>query len=151
MAIDPKIHGVAAHEPGAVHLPANIDLQHRINIGEEEILGVLVAGRNLGIKCSEDAELSIQRLGLIYVLSVFAGPEKTLAFLVHNARGVNLMVAEDLLFFFGKVFAYHRDHADLRKETCREGKISGCSSQNAVHPAVGSLDGVKSDRANYQE
>jgi hypothetical protein len=61
------------------------------------------------------------------------------------------VVVEDLLFFLGEVVPDNGNHAHLRKETRGQGKVSRGASENAVYRAVGGLDAVKSDGANYQE
>src|SRR5262249_36624497 len=151
MAIDPEVHGVATHECCAVHLLANIQLQQRINVGKENIFRIGVSRRNLRIERSEDAQLSIKRPGLIHVLTVLAGPEETLPFLVHNSARINLMIAKNLFFLFGEVLAHHSHHTHLSEKAGGKREVGRCSSKDSVYMTVRSLDGIEGDRANHQE
>src|SRR5215469_8027222 len=113
MAIDPEVHGVSADECCAIHLLANIQLQHWINVGKENIFRICIGWRNLWIECDEDAQLSIECPGLIHVL---AGPEVTRPFLVQNSARNNLLIAKDLLFLFGEVLAHYAHDTHLSEK-----------------------------------
>src|SRR6185312_14714844 len=53
LAIDPEVHGVAADELGAGHFGAHLGLKHRIDVGEEEVVRVLILDGNPRLKALE--------------------------------------------------------------------------------------------------
>ncbi len=99
VAADPVVHGVAADQLHLLHAVAHARLQHRIDVGEKQIVGVVVFGGNLRLKRLENVELGIKRLGFVDVLAVLAGPVKGLPFRVLDATGVHAALRHDRFVF----------------------------------------------------
>ena len=79
LAVDPVIHGVAAHQPRVAHLPPHPGLQQGIDVGEEEKVGVEKFLRDLRVEILEDVQLGEVGLGFVEVLSVLSRPEERFA------------------------------------------------------------------------
>src|ERR1700722_16711879 len=150
MARDPVIHGVATDHADFRHLLANVLLQHRVNVGQEEELAILIHRRHLGSERLEDVQLGIDRLRFVKALNVRPGPMKAFARSVFQSPGIDSALGQDGFVFRGEVFAPHANHPHIGEVTCGQGEVSGCAPQTTIAPARWGLDAVKCNTA-YDE
>src|SRR5580704_938262 len=125
---DPEIHGIAAGKANTVHLFADLALQHRMNVGEEEELGIKIRLRNTRFEVLEDVELGEVGFRFIQIVEILSAPAKGLAGRALNTASVNAAFLQDVFVIGGEVVAYHRDDANVGKVAGREREVSGGSS-----------------------
>src|SRR5258707_14003758 len=92
LALNPVVHRIAGDQLGLFYLIEDVELQLRIDVAEEDVLGVAEFFRDAGLKFGEDTEASLERLAVIEVVGVARLPAERLALLefhpgeVHAAR-----------------------------------------------------------------
>ena len=77
-AVDPVIHGVAARQPHAVHLPPHRGLQRRVDIRQEQKLRVLILPSESWAEFSNTLSVGEVGLRFVEVLGVLAAPAERL-------------------------------------------------------------------------
>src|SRR6185312_5058747 len=107
----------------------DVGLKDGIDVGEEEIVGVLVLGGNAGREALEDVQLRVEGLRLVEVGDVGAGPGEAFAAGVLDAAGVNAAAGEDGFIFRSKVLADDGDNAHVGEVTGGEGEVGGGSAE----------------------
>ena len=113
MIVDPVIHRVAADHLHLGHFAAHVFLQHRIDVGQKEILAVLIFGGNFGREALEDVQFGVQRLRFVQIFHVGAAPEEALAGRVLDAARIDAAAGQDGFVSRAEVFADHADDADI--------------------------------------
>ena len=113
-AIDPVIHGVAAGEADALHLAAHVGLQCRLDVGQEEKVGVFVLLGDAGLKSFEDVEVGVVGFRFVEVVGIGSAPAECLALRALDAAGVDVVLMENLFLLGAEIFADDGHDADLR-------------------------------------
>src|SRR6185312_3345473 len=141
--VDPVIHGVAADEFGSRHFGAHISLKDGIDVGEEEVVGVLVFGGNARREALEDVQFRVEGLRLVEVGDVGAGPGEAFAAGMLDAAGINAAAGEDGFIFRSKVFADDGDNAHVGEVAGGEGEVGGGSAEAPLGLSGRGFNGVK--------
>ena len=115
---DPEIHGVAAGQAQVLHLRADGRLQARLDIAQQQIGLRLVAVGKFGIEIREDVQVGGQRLAIVHVGRILAGPEKSFAGNALQTFQIDPAAGEQIGIFLGEIVADHGDNADLREIAC---------------------------------
>ena len=69
LALDPVVHGVAEDQLGRRTCSSTCALQHRVDVGQEDVVAVAVGLGDLRREVLEDVELGVQGVGLVEVVS----------------------------------------------------------------------------------
>src|SRR6185437_2836921 len=147
---DPVVHGVAANHAYLRHLLTNLLLQRWVDIGKKKKFAVPVGFGNFGLKSLEYIQVRAQRLCFVQVLEIFASPVETFACGVFDAVSIDPSRTKNRFLLFSKVFPDYPNYANLRKETCGQGKVGGSAAQATICGAARGLDTVECDRTNYK-
>ena len=86
VAADPEVHRVGGDERGRLDLLDHVELQRRMDVAEEDQLGVAVALVELGLEVGEHAEPGVEGLAGGQVVGVLADPVEGLAGPALDAR-----------------------------------------------------------------
>ena len=148
MVLDPVVHGVAGDELDARHRFAHAALQHGIDVGEEEKVGVAIGVGNFGLEGGEDIQLGRARFGFVEIFEVGTFPKKALAGGALDAAGIDITCGKDGLLLGAKVFAYDGDHAHASEEAGSEREVSGRAAQATLAASGGGFDRIVSDAAD---
>ena len=117
----------------AAHLLAHAALQIGLDVAEEEIgLGAVAFGQ-LGIEIGEDVEVGAQRLAIVHVGRVLAGPEEGLAGDALEAGEIDFAGGQEIDIFLREIFAHHADDFDLREIRGGERDVGARSAEHAVN------------------
>ena len=122
---------------------AHASLKDRIDVGEEEKLGIVVGGGDLGLERSEDVQIGVVGLGFVEIVEVGAFPEEAFAGGTFDAACVDLARVEDGFFGGAEVFADDGDDADVGEEAGGEGEVGCCAAEAAFAAARRCFDGVE--------
>jgi len=112
MIRDPVIHRVAAHQLRPGHLLANLQLQHRIDVGQKQVVRVPIRSRNLRRERRKDVQVRAQRRRLVHRAAVRAGPVKRQPIRPLDACRVHTTTGQHGLVLCRKVAAHdaHNPH-----------------------------------------
>ncbi len=91
MVLDPIIHGVAGNELDAGHGLAHAALQNRIDVGEEEKIGVAVNLGDFGLEGREDIQFGVAGLRLVEIFEIGAFPEEALSRRALDATDIDVL------------------------------------------------------------
>ncbi len=149
-ALNPEVHRVARDEFRLLDLAQDIQLQARIDVGEEEIGRRAKLFRNLRAEVREHTEVSLECLRGIEIVSVATTPAKRLPLGALQSAEVDATLLERVELFDGIVGTYHADNAHLREMACRRGEESRRAAEDIVRLSEWRFNGVERDRANYQ-
>ena len=117
--------------------PAGDLLQHfRLHpgnaVGEEDVLRLAIIFRQPRIELAEDVELHVERLAVVHVRFVAAGPgERFAAGDDLQARSVDAAAVKKLRMLFGPVVADDADESDAGEETGGDREV-GCGAPQHV-------------------
>ena len=149
--VDPVIHGVAAGELDAVHLRAHAALQVGLDVAEEQIgLGAIALGQ-LRIEIGEDVEVGAQRLAVVHVGRVLAGPEEGLAGHALQPVEIDLARGQEIDIFLREIVAHHADDFHVREIRGGERDVRACAAEHAVYFSMGRFHAVISNGSNNDE
>ena len=147
---DPVIHRVAAHQLElSVHLRSDGSLQRRLDIAHQQILRAAVRLRQFGIEIGEDVQLRDERLAVVHIVRVNAGPEERPARDALEAGQIDAARGEQIVVFLLEVVAHHRDDSGLCEKTRRKRDVRPRASEHPVDFPVWSLHTVVCDRSNH--
>ena len=141
---DPKIHRVHRHEFSIRHLFADLLLQHRQDVCEEEQLGGLRIFAQFRIECLEHIKLRVQRMRRVHVVIVTPAPKERFA-LGHDLDvvSVDVVAFENRPFLITKIPADHADRVHLCKKRSRQPKMRRRPAQNPIPRPKRRLQSVK--------
>jgi hypothetical protein len=146
--LDPEVHGVAAGQLQVLHLRAHLALQTGLNVAQQQVRRGKIARRQFGLKIGEHVQLRSERLAVVHIGGVLAGPEEGLAGDTLQTLQVDAVFQQQIRVLLGKVIPHHGDQPGRGKVTCRERNIGGRAAQHAVHPSMRRFHAVVSYRAN---
>ena len=152
--VDPEVHRVAGDELRLLRLLEHAELQHRIDVGEEHVVGVGPAGGQLGAEVLKDVELGVERRARREVGRVDARPaERPAARHALEPRQVDAARLQQLRVRLGEVVADDARQADRRRRQERRGhgEVGRGAAQHLDALAGARLDGVERDGANDEQ
>ena len=112
LALDPVVHGVTHHQLGRLYLAQHVELQHRIDVAQEEVLGVAPAVGELGPEIGKHPEPGLQGLPALQVVAVLPLPAEALALGVLDPRPVDPALGQPLQLADRIVAPDDPDHLD---------------------------------------
>src|SRR5690606_17809894 len=134
---------------GLLRLRKDVRLQARVNVAEQDILGLAICLGQLGAEVGEDVELSVERLARGEVRRILADPLEGLAARVFDAAGIDTALAQRCQYGGGEVGADHADHAHRRKQAGRDrGKRRG-AADHVLEITARQLQVVQGHGANH--
>ena len=148
MVLDPIVHGVAGHQLDGGHGIAHAALQHGIDVGEEEEIGIAIRVGNFGLERRKDVELGVMGFGLVQVFEIRALPEKAFAGGMFNAASVNVAGGKNGFLLGAKVLAHDGDDAHIGEEAGGERKVSCSAAQTTLAATSRSFNGIVSNAAD---
>src|SRR5262249_2754612 len=104
------------------------------------------------IEGTKNVEMYFNRVALVHVVVITAGPAKRLAASLHAQPGrVDLAALKELEVFLWKILANHSHQSRLSEEArlIREARLR--PAQTIVHGAERGLNRIKCNRANNQQ
>jgi len=150
--VDPQIHRIQCDEPGVGALLADLELQSRLDVGEEQNLRGARRGRELGLEVLEHVQLGVKRLTRVEVPAVLALPEERLA------AGDTLDVvdlgatgAQDRQLLLTEVVTDRADDVNLIEQRRGEREVGGRSAEHPRTLAERRLDGIEGDRTDDRD
>ena len=150
--VDPEVHRVHRDEPRGRALLAHVALQVGLDVAQEQHLGVARGGRELRLEVLEDVEVRLQRVALVDVAVVAAGPEERLAAgHVLDVVGQHPAVVQDRVLLLAEVVAHRPDDAGLGELRRGEREVHGRAAEQPVAAPGRGLDGVEGDGSDHGE
>ena len=131
--VDPEVHRVGRDERGRADLAEHVELERRIDVAEEDELGVAVRVGELGLEGREHAEPGVEGLAGREVGRVAADPVERLARRALDARDVDAERGELVEVLLREVVADHGDDRDVRV------KYDAARAMNEAEPPSRSL------------
>ncbi len=151
LGVDPEVHGVARHEPGCPHLVEHRVLQVRVDVAEEDEVGVAPGGREHRLEGGQHVELGVEGVRGVEVELVAPLPAEGLAGLPRQPGQVGPAGGEEPHVLLGEVLSDHRHHPG-RPEEARAGREVGSRSPQDLLPvAEGRLQRVERDGPDDQQ
>ena len=149
--LDPEVHRVAGDELGRLHLPQHLELETRVDVGEEDVLGVGELRRDLRLEVREDAEAGLEGLGRVEVVAIAAPPAERLALHLLQTGEVDAACLEGLELLDRIVAADHANELDRGLVRGRGGEVVRGPTEDVVGFAERGLDGIKGDGADDED
>ncbi len=119
-SVEPELHRVAGDELRIGHLLQHLELQLRLDIGQEDQLRVAVRRGQRRMEIGEDVELGVQRLPILQPdAGVARGPSKGLSGTHLQTREIDVARFQQLLVLERKVLAHHPHQANGCKQRGR--------------------------------
>src|SRR5215469_5414940 len=133
-----------------VHVASDIGLQCRLDIGEEEKIGVFVFFGDARLERLEDIEVREVSLRFVQVVGVSASPAEGLPVGTLDTANIDTTLVEDNLLLGSEVIAHDRNDPHLSEVTRGERKVGGSACQNVFDTARGRGDVIECDRTDYE-
>ena len=102
-----------------VHLRFHCALQGGLDVAEQQVGSVTVRLGQLRVESGEDVEIGSERLAIVHVLRVDAGPEKGLAGHAFQARQIDTARSEQIDVFLREIVTHNGDNLRLREKARR--------------------------------
>ena len=148
---NPVIHGVAADQLYLLHGIADAGLQHGIDVGQKQKIGIVILVRDRRLKRFEHIQLGVQRLGFVDILAVFAGPVEGLALRVLDAARVYAALVHHGFVVGREVLADYCDHTHVGEIAGAQRKICGRAAQDLLALAIRGFQGIECDGTDDQD
>jgi len=116
---NPIIHGVAADQAHAVHLLAHASLQRRLDITEQQIIGMAIAWRYLWREVGEYVQIGPHGGAVIHIVGVDALPKKRFPWNTFQPFEVDMAAGQEIGISLVEVLANHGDDLHVCEVTCR--------------------------------
>src|SRR5215469_10405399 len=133
-----------------VHVASDIGLQCRLDIGEEEKIGVFVFFGDARLERLEDVEMSEVSFRFVQVVGVSASPAEGLPVGTLDAANIDTTLVEDIFLLESEVIAHDRNDPHLSEVARGERKVGGSACQNIFDTARGRGDVIECHRTDYE-
>src|SRR5690606_19974032 len=150
LALDPEVHGVTCDEARRAHLLEYFELEHGIDVAEEDPLGVAERVGDLRLEVREHAEPRLERLAAVQVEAVDARPAEALAGSLLETRQVDAALLEETQVAHRVVVANDTDELHTAVQRCGRTEECGGSAQCIRHAAERCFDAVERYAADDQ-
>src|SRR3954468_1971985 len=135
--VDPVIHGVAPGEANLIHVAADISLQSRLNIREEQEICICIFLWDARLEGLENVKVGVVSFGFVEIVHVRSTPAKGLAVSPLQTANVDTVLLENSFLLRAKVLADYADDAHFCEVTRGQREIRGGASKDVLYGAGG--------------
>ena len=141
---------VAAHELRVIDLFEDVTLQGRLDVAEEEPIGLAIALGKLRLEVLEDVQIGADGLARIEIGGVLSLPVEGFPGRVFEPLQIDPPALESTHLLRTEVVAHDSHHVDVREIRSGQGEIGRRASKDLFGAAGGGFKRVVRDASNYE-